>query len=112
MSFTEKQRTTMRLNVNELRNSVDNFECNINQCKYQIDWGPKKRGQGRRSGGTIVGSMSAVPVGVKTYYGIDYSEYIEHKDDIKNLELYQVAKYIKARKFGLTHWESMYYALS
>ena len=98
-----------------IRKLIDEFTCDIPECSHQIDWGPKKRGQGKRSGGTIKGSMSAAPNGIKTYYGIDNSKYKnDFIDDQYRLvrELWQLARYYKSREFGCNHIESLYYAIT
>lgn len=98
----------------EIRHLIDAFECEIPHVCSTIDWGPKKRGHGRRSGGTIKGSMSAAPVGIKKYWSVDLSEYMveQYKHVITHMEQYEKARYYKARKYGESVEVSILYALN
>lgn len=80
---------------------IDSFDCKIPEISTQIDWGAKKRGQGRRSGGTILGSMSAAPYGIKTYYSVDISKYLKDwpSEVFKYLNNPERARYYKAREY-------------
>lgn len=96
------------------REEIDTFECVIPEKVRIIDWGPKHRGQGRRSGGMILGSMSAAPVGIKKYYSIDNSKYVA---DVKAgpspiMDGHQTMRYYKAREFGCSHIQACVYAVT
>ena len=103
-----------RTKIQKLKSKIDSFKCKPEICSKQIDWGPKKKGQGKRVGHMVTGSMSAAPCGIKTYYGIDLSKYIttkKERENIKNLsEVYRRVAYDRARQFGCNHIEAMVYA--
>lgn len=93
---------------------IDSFNCDIPTIKTVIDWGAKKRGQGKRIGNTIMGGMSAAPVGLKTYYGVDLSKY--SNDFNGNMEWAngdgsRRTRYYKAREFGCNEIESRVYSM-
>ncbi len=93
---------------------LDAFNCSPPTITSTINWGPKKRGQGKRSGGTIKGSMSAAPYGIKTYFGVDISEYLnDFAGDMKWLlgNGCRMCRYYKARKFGCNQIEARLYAM-
>lgn len=87
--------------ISEHKNLIDSFDCKIPEISTQIDWGAKKRGQGRGSGGTILGSMSAAPYGIKTYYSVDISKYLKDwpSEVFKYLNNPERARYYKAREY-------------
>lgn len=81
----------------------------------EIDWGPMKRGQGKRVGHMVTGSMSGAPRGVKKYYGIDLSDY---SDDLKNDPTFtkfsnsgESERYAMARMYGCNHIEARFFAI-
>lgn len=103
-----------REHIKAIRQQIDAYQCDIPETRTVIDWGPKARGQGKRSGGhTVKGSMSAAPVGKKTYYGVDLKEYWneETKESLRYMGGNEAARYIKATKFGCTHIEAKIYSL-
>ena len=51
----------------ELRKFVEGVDNKFMPTEFQIDWGPRQRGQGRRAGGMVMGAMSGAPTGIKTY---------------------------------------------
>jgi len=100
--------------INDNRERIDKIPNPVIPMRtYTIDWGPRKRGQGKRSGGMIVGAMGGGIVGKKEYTVPDLSEFTdEQQEDLSLLEhFYQVVKYYKGISFGLSHIQSMYYAL-
>lgn len=98
--------------ISEHKNLIDSFNCKIPEISKQIDWGTKKKGQGRRSGDTILGSMSAAPYGIKTYYGVDISKYLSDWpfEVFKYLDNHERARYYKAREYGCNKIEARLYA--
>lgn len=103
-----------RATIKAIKDEITAFECSATICTKTIDWGSKSRGQGKRSGHMVTGSMSAAPTGVKTYQGIDLGRYIEtdkEREDLKWLrDTYRRVAYDRARQFGCNHIESMVYA--
>jgi hypothetical protein len=82
-----------------------------------IDWGTN-RGQGKRSGNMVKGSMACIDLrGKKSYEAIDMSKY--WREDLKS-DFRILASglprlsflYWKAREFGTTHLEAMVYAFA
>lgn len=98
-----------------IRKQIDDFHCVVPYSKTTIDWGSKKRGQGRRCGSMVMGSMSAAPSGLKTYYGVNMSKY---KNDWNgDLSWFygdnsRKSRYYKAREFGLNEIEARLYAVT
>lgn len=93
---------------------VDEFKCDIPTTQTVINWGAKSRGQGKRSGNMIMGGVSAAPVGLKTYYGVDLTKY--ENDFNGNMEWSygdgsRRARYYKAREFGCNEIEARLYAI-
>ena len=117
--LSEERKEMMRKLVDRDREAIDDFydahASEAPMATMKIDWGGPGRGQGKRSGGMIKGSMSS-PLYVRTYCCVDLSEF---KDDFKDRHEWRILdeanrrwKYYAARKFGLSHWPSMYYAVS
>lgn len=93
---------------------IDEFNCDIPTTKTFIDWGKKSRGQGKRSGSMIMGGMSAAPVGIKTYFGVDLSKYSnDFNGDMEwaSGDGSRRARYYKAREFGCNEIEARLYAI-
>jgi hypothetical protein len=84
----------------------------------KIDWGSSK-GQGKRSGGTVKGSMSDISLkGVKTYQIADYSHYFKKYADqlTTNSRLvlinngHMCENFFKAMEYGLNLDQSKFFA--
>ena len=98
-----------------IRKAIESFDVDFPILTKEIDWGRKKRGQGRRSGGMVTGSMSAAPVGIKKYTCIDMSKYASDWEGVDNRPSFdgnQSARYYTAREFGCNKIEAAVYALS
>lgn len=99
--------------IDAQRSEIDAFECSVPQTYKEIDWGPKSRGQGKRNGHMVQGSMSDAPHGIKRYYCTDMSKY---RDDFNNdypiKFLERPEYYYRAREFGCNHIEALYYAIT
>ena len=82
------------------------------QASFKIDWGGVRRGQGRRSGGMVKGSMSS-PLYVREYQYLDLSEYVDDlRSEItarasKHMTTREEMLYYSARKYGLNNIEAM-----
>lgn len=97
-----------------LYDRIDNFDADVKIGHTNIDWGPMKRGQGRRSGYMVQGSMSGAPRGIKSYPYVDWSMYPEVADDISHMKLFtsgEAERYVRARQFGANHIEAKVYAI-
>lgn len=79
--------------------------------KYTVDWGPRPKGQGRRFGNMIRGSMSGALYGVQEYidpfYNLGLSA--EERDEIGVFTMPEQARYLKARSAGFDHDYAMAY---
>lgn len=72
------------------------------------DLGGSTRGQGRRSGGMIMGSMSARAGVVKEFdaaktYGLPKDK----ADDVRGLNMWEFMKYQRMREDGIDHDEAI-----
>lgn len=104
-------KSVSELSLEEYKTAIENSS--FETAYREIDWGAKSRGQGKRTGHTVKGSMSAAPVGIKRYeyVKIDIPDYEEVKDDFKYRDGNEIARYMKSRNAGFTHRESMFYAI-
>jgi len=104
-----------RVLMDIIRPELDGADCDVPLVKMQIDWGPRSKGQGRRSGHMVHGSMSAAPGGVKTYLGVDTSKYkADWGGKLHELitDGHELCRYFKAREFGCNEIEARYYAIT
>lgn len=110
---TSKSVEEAKVLINTIRKELDNFNCSPPSTKTVIDWGAKARGQGKRCGHMVMGSMSDAPSGKKVYCGIDISKYKNDWDGIQNCRFdgHQSCRYYKAREYGCNQIEARYYAL-
>jgi len=111
------------LSVDDAKILMQSIKTNIDQWNSgriptsvsYIDWGSKKRGQGRRSGSTILGSMSAARYGIVKYVGVDFRKYkADWNGEIMKLLSYdgsRMSRYYKAREFGCNQIEARLYAI-
>jgi hypothetical protein len=79
---------------------------------FQVDWGPRQRGQGKRvGGGMIVGGMSDAPRGIKTYSNLlgSVPEYKENPGEFRGFSQFDKIQYLKAREYGLNHNQAILY---
>jgi hypothetical protein len=83
-----------------------------------VDWGPRKRGQGKRIGHMVVGAMSDAPVGERQYADLfgGLPDRDAHKADLDLLLTGDTSKhlaltYLKARSLGLPHGPAFTLAL-
>ena len=100
----------MNMTAESFKKEINNKKPKMKNVETTVDFGkPKKQGK-RIGGGMIIGSMSNAPEGKKTYYSRipDYPEWKEEKiwKTSANPELYS-----QAREFGLSHKESVKYAI-
>lgn len=71
-----------------------------------VDWGQPERGQGRRSGGMVKGSMSNAPRGVKLYTSLIAKLPERDHDDLKGFGIWGLGSqlsYVRARAGGYSH---------
>ena len=119
VGLSPEEKESRRNHVKSVISEIDEIEVDLKICETEIDWG-SSRGQGKRVGSSVKGSMSDISIrGVKKYQGIDMGEFVkdETRGDIKLLlrdgvSGWVCSLYMKARKFGLDHWSSMYFALA
>ena|SRR6185503_4600305 len=101
--------------IRKLRDTISMYEPVLKFATLTLDWGPRQRGQGRRSGHMVKGSMSDAPRGKKTYTTVSLEDYINQNinnpDDFKYLDQPQRYAYVQARQFGCNHIEAMCFAL-
>jgi hypothetical protein len=81
---------------------------------YEVNLGKRKRGQGKRYCGMVLGSMSCSKHGVQKYHSPlrnlpGKEKYLE---DIKILNGNQQARYAQARDAGFNHIVSMHHAIA
>ena len=80
-----------------------------------LDWG-STRGQGKRVGYMVKGSMGAGGLSGSTkYYGLDISKYYDekYKDDFRHMlrtPSSEIFHYYDGREYGLNHIEALTYA--
>jgi len=106
--------TEAKIVLSEFRDKIDASSCTIPDCVSTIDWGAMPRGQGKRSGGMVKGSMSGAPRGIKKYFGIDMSKYMEDWELTvwRTMNINEKARYYKAREFGCNKIEARLYAIT
>ena len=81
-----------------------------------IDHGPRQRGQGRRSGGTVKGGMSDAPSGKQIYNNPfanlpDFREIARDFHYIPRPGFPRPGHYLKARDYGLDHYTARLFCL-
>lgn len=97
--------------IKEIESDIDQFDYDVTIKYRTIDWGTKKRGQGKRIGCSMVIGNPDAPTGIKEYPYVDLSEYDECKDDFRYLTANRAIRYVIARKFGCNHIEARCYAI-
>ena len=108
----DNERQKAKAKILEIHEQVQAAPVDFSYKQTQIDWGTSK-GQGKRSGGMVKGGMGFGTSGIVSYSFVDLTEY---KDELakdghhKMIEGAQI-EYIRARQFGLTHIESVMYAV-
>ena len=70
---------------------------------YTVDWGNTRRGQGKRAGGMVLGSMSDAPRGRRTYLEQVPNESPEARHEVNMLDDWERQVYLRARSAGLPH---------
>jgi hypothetical protein len=100
-----------KLSDSEIESSINDANPDIFKGTVEVDWG-SSRGQGKRSGGMVKGSMSDAPKGKKTY--IDkYQKLKLNSEDESEIKLSVDAGdndeklYLKARSAGFSHKVAM-----
>lgn len=94
----------------EFYQAIENAPSDRFVTSRQEDWGTgKARGQGKRSGGMVMGGMGDAPQGVKTYTSIagGVPDYEQNKLEIEGLRRDEQAHYAKARAAGFDHDTAM-----
>lgn len=78
----------------------------------EVDWG-QQRGQGKRSGSMVKGSMGINLRGVQRYQSvkIDVPDLDIIKQDLRRRPLHELFRYQKARNAGFNHNIAMIYAI-
>ena len=103
-----------RERVAEVKEDLDKQELvTLPAVVKKIDWGASKQ-QGKRSGHMVKGGMGAMIKGEQHYYGLDFSKYFikEFAEDFQLInDNARIFFYETAREYGLSHIESMIYAV-
>ncbi len=108
----EKNIDVSKITFDEYQKALDKGYGLVNHTSKTIDWGSRK-GQGKRTGSTIQGSMSAMIQGKQTYRGIklDVPDYEKVKSDFTGRNTSELYFYMTSRKAGFDHRSSMIFAI-
>lgn len=115
---TSKTPKEARPLMRSLETKIDKIKVDIPMAHKDVDWGgnTKRSGQGSRSGHMVKGGMGDAPRGVKRYYALDMSQFLDdnkgkYKYPIYKLSDFQKYRYARAKTFGANHVEAMTYTM-
>ncbi len=99
----------------EMERHILDTENKFEPTTFEIDWGPRPRGQGKRVGKMVTGAMSDVTIQGKKKYKNPFGNLPDYddkqvKEDTDLLDRHETERYLRARSAGLDHENAMRFA--
>lgn len=106
-----EKKNPLQMSREEFESALKNADTNQFKSQMVQDWG-SGRGQGRRSGGQIKGSMSDAPKGRKTYTTLDKEKLGITSQQVNEIGILDdqygtKERYLQGRAIGLNHDQAM-----